>query len=300
MTAEQLEHQAHHELLAGKSWYLSMPFFYARLVIYLAVWAWLARTFFKNSVDQDASKDVQLSRRSARIAPLAVTLFGLSLTFAAFDWFMALQPEWPSTIFGVWFFSSSVVSGLATLVLLSATFRASGVTGKAITTEHFHDLGKLLFGFNCFWAYISFSQFFLIWYASIPEETVYFHIRWGDGPWKLVSLAIVFLHFFVPFVLLISRNAKRRFGQKPLYLGAVLLLAMHVVEMYWLVLPNHAAQTGVSAGSDHALAPALVDVLCFLGMGGVFLAVVFFQAAKHALIPVGDPRLHRAMHFENA
>ena len=299
MTQEQIEHEEHHELIAGKTWYLSKPFFYARLVIYLAVWFWLARTFFKNSTDQDATKDRAFSKKSARVAPIAVSLFALSLTFAAFDWFMALLPEWPSTIFGVWFFASSVVSSLAVLVLLAGAFRASGVVGDAINTEHFHDLGKLLFGFNCFWAYISFSQFFLIWYTGIPEETVYFHIRWGEGPWTAVSLSIVFLHFFAPFLLLISRNTKRFFGQKGLFFGAVLVLVMHVVEMYWLVLPNYAAQMGISAGDPRALAPSLVDVLSLLGVGGVFFAWVFFQATKHPLVPVGDPRLHRALHFEN-
>ena len=300
MTTEQIEHEEHHELIAGKEWYLKKGFFYFRLVAYLAIWFWLAWTFFKNSTAQDATKDKSFTVKSAKVAPIAVSLFGLSLTFAAFDWLMALQPEWPSTIFGVWFFASSVVSSLAVLVLLSGAFRASGVVGNAINSEHFHDLGKLLFGFNCFWAYIGFSQFFLIWYASIPEETVYFHIRWGEGPWTGVSLAIVFLHFFAPFLLLISRNTKRYFGQKLLYLGAGLIFCMHVVEMYWAVLPNYAAQMGVSAGDPHALAPSIVDVLCFLGVGGVFLAAVFFQAAKHPLIPVGDPRLHRALHFENA
>jgi hypothetical protein len=300
MTQEQIEHHEHHALIEGKRWYLGLNFFWARLAIYLVAWVWLTRTFFRNSTLQDATKDIVHSQRSARVAPIAVTVFALSLTFAAFDWFMSLQPEWPSTIFGVWFFSASVVSSFAALVLLSGLFRASGVVGNAINTEHFHDLGKLLFGFNCFWAYISFSQFFLIWYASIPEETVFYHIRWGEGPWTPVSISIVFLHFFAPFLLLISRNTKRFFGQKLLYLGAALVLVMHTVEMYWLVLPNYAAQNSISAGDAHALAPSIVDVLALVGFVGAFLAVVFFNAAKHPLVPVGDPRLHRALHLENA
>ena len=105
-----------------------------------------------------------------------------------------------------------MVSSFAALVLLSGLFRASGVVGNAINTEHFHDLGKLLFGFNCFWAYISFSQFFLIWYASIPEETVFFHLRWSDGPWKSVSLAILFLHFILPFALLVLSAVAKQGG----------------------------------------------------------------------------------------
>lgn len=300
MTQTQIEHHEHHELIAGKSWYLSMPFFLARLAIYLVAWAWLVRTFFKNSVDQDATKDIKFSQKSARLAPISVTIFALTLTFAAFDWFMALQPEWPSTIFGVWFFASSVVSSYAAIVLLSAVFRASGVVGDAINTEHFHDLGKLLFGFNCFWAYISFSQFFLIWYASIPEETVFYHIRWGEGPWTPVSVSIIFLHFFAPFLLLISRVTKRFFGQKLLYVGAGLVLVMHAVEMYWLVLPNYAAQMGISAGDPHSLAVSVVDVLSLVGFGGAFCAALFFGASKFPLIPVGDPRLHRALHLDNA
>lgn len=304
-SVEEIEHALHGEVMHKKSAYLNKTFFFIRAVGYFLIWFFLSQKFFKNSVDQDGTKDLEFTRKNQRLAPGAAGLFALSLTFAVFDWYMALLPQWYSTIFGVQMFSASVVAALSMLTLVTLSLRNTGLTGKAINTEHFHDLGKLLFGFTCFWAYISFSQFFLIWYASIPEETLFFHMRWSDGPWKGVSLAIVALHFVVPFFMLISRNVKRFFDQKILQLGAVLLFCIHIVEMYWLVMPNYAVAThpGLAveevARMPEALSFHWLDVACLLGVGGVYLAVVFHRMAKHNLIPVGDPRLDRALHLNN-
>ncbi len=300
LSEEQIEHQLHGELMASKSPFLNRGFFFGRAIAYFLIWFLLTRKLFGNSVKQDTTKDLGLTASSQGMAPASLVLLGLTTTFASFDWVMSLLPGWYSTIFGVQIFAASMVVSLAVLTLVTYGLRSSGASGKAITTEHFHDLGKLLFGFNVFWAYISFSQFFLIWYASIPEETVFFHMRWSDGPWKPVSVAIVVLHFLVPFLMLISRNTKRFFGQKVLLLGASLLLVMHFVEMYWQVLPNYAAARGVLPTHAESFAPHWLDLACLLGVGGVYLAAVFYRMAQHPVVPVGDPRMSRSAHFENA
>jgi hypothetical protein len=296
---EDIEHMVHQELLHAKAPYLNRNFWFLRALFYFAAWALLAWSFFRNSTEQDRTRAPELTVRSARLAPPATFVFGLTLTFAGFDWVMSLDPTWYSTIFGVQLFAGSVVAAMATLILTTLSLRAKGPLAKAVTVEHFHDLGKLLFGFNCFWAYISFSQFFLIWYAGIPEETTYFHARWGDGPWKNVSLLVVLGHFALPFVFLMSRNIKRRLSM--LGLGAAGMLVMHLVECYWAVLPNFARNVLQLSPQDPAsLQPHWLDLSCVVGVGGVYLAVVFHRMTRHPLVPIGDPRLRHALRFENA
>jgi hypothetical protein len=275
--------------LKEKAPYLNLTFFSIRAVIYFAVWIWLGMRFFRLSTDQDKSKDPKLTLRAQRFAPAAVPLFAFTLTFAAFDWIMSLEPSWFSTIFGVCIFASSVVAMFCTLILLTMALRNDGLLKNAVTVEHYHDMGKFLFGFLVFWAYVNFSQFMLIWYAALPEETTWFHHRWDNGPWKLVSLLLVFMHFIVPFFVLLSRNVKRRLAG--LRLGATIIILMHVVEMYWLVMPNY---------NKGDVAFHYLDLTCLLGIGGVYFAVVLYRMTKFPLIPIGDPRLSRSLGFENS
>ena len=285
--ADKIEHD---EVMASKTWFLNQPFFFIRLIIYLAALYLIGFTLFKWSTDQDKSKDPLMVVKLRKFAAGGAVLLSLTLTFAAFDWIMTLDPTWYSTIFGVTFFASSMVCIFALLILVFLGMRQSGVLVKEVTVEHYHDLGKLLFGFMCFWAYVNFSQFMLIWYAAIPEEVTFFHHRWDVGPWKTISLAIVLLHFMFPFVFIMSRNIKRNLTL--LKVGATLLLTMHVIDMYWLVLPNAPHQT--------TFAPSWIDVFGFMGPVGIFLAVAFRKLLDNPIVPVGDPRLERSIHFLNA
>lgn len=279
-------HEAHAEVIRSKLAYLNQPFFIGRAIFYGVIWTLLALFFFRNSTRQDDDKSLEHTKKSQRFAPAATFAFGLTLTFAAFDWMMSLEPTWFSTIFGVQYFAVSVVAGLSVLVLTLHGLRSSGLLGDAVTVEHFHDVGKLLFGFLVFWAYISFSQFMLIWYASIPEETTYYHLRWAGG-WRTFSLMMVAARFVVPFFLLMSRNIKRRVPL--LAFGAAWVLVTHVFEMFWLVMPY------VSPGE---LSVHWVDVAALFAVGGIYLTVVFLLMGRHPLIPVGDPRVERSMHLE--
>ncbi|CAN5474068.1 hypothetical protein BH09MYX1_BH09MYX1_49140 [soil metagenome] len=281
------------ENMSKKTWWLSKGFFYGRILVYILVWIVLGVSLLRTSASQDKSNDLEVTNTLARMSPPYVILFALSLTGAAFDWIMSLDPTWYSTIFGVTFFSGAAVVGFATLVIVFTSMRQSGILTREVTVEHYHDLGKLMFGFMCFWAYVSFSQFMLIWYAAIPEETTFFHHRWdGEGPWKTVSLLLIFFHFAVPFVAIMSRNVKRRLGL--LRAGAIRLLTMHVVEVYWLVMPN----VPLPAGATFGFHP--MDIFCLIGPVGAYLAVVFYTMTKYPIIPIGDPRLERSLKFENA
>ena len=224
-----------------------------------------------------------------KFAPLATIGFTVALVLAAFDWLMSLEPVWYSTIFGVYVFAGCAVAHAAVAILLAMALQRAGLLQTSISVEHYHDLGKLLFGWLSFWAYITFVQFFLIWYANIPEELTFFHRRWtdNDGSWKVVSTSLFLLHFLLPFWLLLSRNAKR--SPTLLAFGAAVVLALHVVDIYWIVLPNIGA-----------LAPSWLDVTCFLCVGGVYGALVLWSMENHALVPLGDPRLPRSIAFENA
>lgn len=283
------EEAAETAVLAAKSPWLNKKGWIIRAFLYLLVWAWIGTTFFRLSTSQDGTKDPKLTVRAQQLAPAATFLFGFTLTGAAFDWLMALLPSWYSTIYGVTIFAGSVVCMYATMIVVTQSLRDAGHLKNAVNVEHDHDLGKLLFGFLVFWAYVSFAQFMLIWYAAIPEETTFFHHRWDVGTWMYVSLGLVVLHFVVPFFLLLSRNVKRR--SWAVKIGAIWLIAMHVVEMYWQVMPYY-------AGGESTV--HWMDFACLLGIAGAYLAVVFYRMTKYPLIPVGDPRLQRALSFENA
>jgi hypothetical protein len=281
----------HHEIMSKKAGYLNRNFFLIRAIGYFLVWAFLAFRLFGWSTRQDKTKDPKLTLSAQRFAPGATFLFALSLTFAAFDWIMSLEPTWFSTIFGVVIFACGVVSSYAVIILTTLALRSSGPLAGAVTVEHYHDLGKLMFGFLVFWGYVGFSQFMLIWYAALPEETTFFHNRWDFAPWDNVTMAILLFHFVVPFFWTMSRWFKRNTGR--LQVGASIIVVMHVVNMYWHVMPNY--MLGKEGFAFHWM-----DIACLLAVAGIYGAFVFHRMTQHPLIPVGDPRLERAIHFQNA
>jgi hypothetical protein len=290
------EHSPHHlieaELLAKKLPYLNHGFFFIRMFVYFGIWFWLGLTLYRKSVAQDRTGDKQLTVQLARFSTYGMFLFAMSLTFAGFDWIMSLEPGWYSTMFGVRIFASSAVTSFAVVILTTLGYKRAGLVGDEINTEHFHDLGKLMFGFLIFWGYISFSEFFLIWYAAIPEETVYFHRRWDESSWRMLSVSIVTLKFIAPFWITMSRNAKR--NNAMIGFGAGWILAMHLLEMYYWVMPYYRPFQPVQWSG------IWLEAGCAMATLGVYLTYVLWQMRKHALIPIGDPRLERALDFQNA
>jgi hypothetical protein len=274
-------------LLRWKAPYLNTPFFIARWVVYLGVWAWLARFFVRRSVAQDGSGDVQLTVAMQRRAAPGMFLYAFTVTFAAIDLLMSLEPRWYSTIFGVYYFAGGVMATFAALIVMAWLVQKAGLLRHVITVEHYHDLGKFMFAFVVFWAYIGFSQYMLIWYGNIPEETSFYLTR-QTGGWGWVGLALVFGQFLLPFVALLSRTPKRR--------GAMLagiaawLLAMHWVDIFWLVMPQ-ASSTFLLSG---------LDVTVSVALGGLVVARVALALRRCSLVAEQDPRLLESLSFENA
>jgi hypothetical protein len=229
-----------------------------------------------------------VSARLRRLAGPSIIVLGITQTFASIDWIMSLTPHWYSTMFGVYFFAGAFVGFIALLSVVAVAMQRAGLLDMVINAEHLHDVGKLLFAFTAFWAYIAFSQFFLIWYANIPEETIWYRARL-TGSWQTVSMLLLVGHFIVPFFYLMGRSVKRR--GLTLAAGGVWLLAMHFVDLYWLVMPTlHPDGVRVS----------LLDLAAFLAIGGCFVGAAGWLLRRQALVPLGDPRLPESLAFENA
>lgn len=273
---------------AGKGAYLSAPFFIGRILVYFLLWGALGRFFLSTSVRQDETGEPGLTLRMQRVAAPGMIALAVTTTFAAFDLLMSLDPAWSSTIFGVYFFSGCMVGFFALLPVLVFLLRRTGRLTSSVTMEHYHDMGKLLFAFVVFWAYIAFSQYMLLWYANVPEETIWYARRQADG-WGWVGLVLLFGHFVGPFLFLLSRFPKRR--EELLVSAGVWMLAMHAMDLYWLIMPE------MGPGS---VAPRMVDVACLVGTGGLFLAGTARALRSCNLVPRGDPRLSESLAFENA
>jgi hypothetical protein len=274
-------------LLQEKAAYLNPTFFLIRLGVIFAAWILLSRWFLARSVEQDRSGDPALTTRMQRVAAPAMFVFALTLTFASFDLLMSLEPEWFSTIFGVYFFAGSVLGFFAFLPVTTFVLQRAGRLAHAVTTEHYHDMGKLVFAFTVFWTYIAFSQYMLIWYANLPEETGWY-LRRQTGSWTSYSWFLLIGHFAVPFLALISRIPKRR--PFALVIGAVWVLFMHYVDLYYIVMPHT---------SDGRVPASLLDLACFVGIGGIFVATMALRMRGTSLVPEKDPRLAESLAFEN-
>jgi hypothetical protein len=318
---------------AAKAAYLNPTAFLWRMGIYFAVWCGFAWYLRSRSIRQDASGGIQLSRSMEKVSIAGIIALALTVTFAAVDLLMSLMPEWSSTIFGVYFFTDCVLAGLVAIALLAMWLQSAGRLGDAVTTEHYQDLGKLTFALVFFWGYIAFSQYLLIWYANMPEETQFFMVR-QIGPWIGVSIALLLCHLLIPFAGLLSRHAKRR--RAVFAFWALWLLATHLLDLYWLVMPsmfvkNIPAAVGAAPGTPlpEALAklvasrqsvyqlagqhetfmqalraplePGALAMLLGLvaGLGGLYLINTAALLRGAALVPVEDPRLDESLSFEN-
>jgi len=281
---------AHDEAIQAKAGYLNPTFFGIRAVIYFAVWSGLAVYFSRMSAKQDQGNGPAILAKMKTMSAPAIALYGLTFTFAAFDWVMSLSPHWFSTIFGVYVFAGGIQGALALIIVVTMLLQRGGMLRGVVTTEHYHDLGKLLFGFTVFFAYIGFSQYFLIWYANIPEETFWYTARWEHG-WAPVSLGMIFFGFALPFAWLLTRHAKRNLG--PLLVGALIVLVGRVFDAYWLVMPS-------LDHHHHGPHVSWFTLTAVLGIGGMFVGLLALRLSKHPLIPVGDPHLRSSLDFENA
>jgi hypothetical protein len=293
-------------LVEGKAAYLNMPFFMVRAVIYFIVWAVLANYFLRGSIRQGHEHGDKATLAMQKVSAPAAILFGLTTTFAAFDWIMTLSPAWFSTMFGVYFFAGCATCGFSGIIVTCILLQRSGRMVDLITNEHYQDMGKLLFGLGMvFWAYIGFSQYMLIWYANIPEETGWFLARQFGG-WGWFSAWLLFGHFCIPFVFLISKHPKRNW--RTLVFAAVWMLFFGWFDMYWLVMPiiphDLATFTTYDAASEayaHVGTGLLNPPNWFLlaGMLGIFSWITIARLRSHPLICKSDPWIKDSLTFEN-
>jgi hypothetical protein len=278
----------HDALLRWKAPYLNVPFFLVRAALYFGSWSFIAVFYYRSSRGQDVTGDLRVSARLRRLAGPALIVLSVTSTFASFDWIMSLTPHWYSTIFGVYFFAGSFVGFIALLSVVVVAMRGAGLLDTVISTEHLHDVGKLLFAFTAFWAYIGFSQFFLMWYANLPEETIWYKARM-EGSWMQVSLFLMAGHFVAPFFYLMGRTVKRKGAT--LAAGGAWLLAMHFLDLHWQIMPTL---------HPDGLRPSVLDVAALMTVGGCFVAAASWLMRRQALVPLRDPRLAESLAFENA
>ncbi len=275
-------------VLQKKAGYLNVGRWLAFAALYFIIWTVLATKLRGYSVRQDATGDKWLTARARRMSSYGLLLFALSTAFASFDWLMTMDPHWFSTMFGVYFFAGSIMSAIALIIIVLGLLKMNGKLEGVVTAEHFHDLGKLLLSFTIFWAYITFCQYFLIWYSNIPEETAFYNLRQSHGYEKL-GLILCFGHFLIPFVILLFRQVKRNY--KLLMLVAAWQLVMHAIDLLYMVRP---IVHGVDFGTHIWL-----DILGLLGPLCIFLGFVAWRVGTAALVPLKDPRLPETLEHKN-
>jgi hypothetical protein len=279
-------------LYQKKAGFLNPVFFMIRAVFYVFVWSALSFVLRRYSTEQDHTGDKWISNRARFTSAWGMLLFALTTAFAGFDWLMSLDYRYFSTMWGVYFFAGAVGAGIATVLLILAGLRAKGKLEGLVTEEHAHDLGKLLFTFTVFWAYIAFSQYFLTWYANIPEETAFFNARKVNG-WQYLFLALCLGHFVLPFYFMLWRRVRRSFGFLSFF--ALWTLVMQIADLYWIVRPQ------VYAKETHPLHLELlwVDLAGILGVLLIFFGLLLRRVGSGVLIPTRDPRLPEAIAHKN-
>lgn len=266
-------------ILQGKSPYLNTPFFIIRQIIYFSLWSFLGYRMYRNSVKMDETGDWGLKTLLRRMSGPGIFIFAISMAFAAFDWLMVLDPHWYSTIFGVYYFAMSFQAVFAVLVLMVVYFWKKGILTNTIHKEHLFDLGIQLFGYTIFYAYIAFSQFLLIYYGNISEETVWYLERFSGG-YEYLAYIFLFGRFVIPFILLLPKNTKSNI--KVITSISILILFSHLVELYWIIMP---------VLNEHGFHFNWMTITSFIGLGGIFLGLFFYKFKQNKMVPINDPKL---------
>ena len=262
--------------------YLNLPFFLVRAGMYFVGWMLIAHLLYRWSGEQDRG-DTRATGRLAAISGPGLIFFGFSVTFMAVDWILSINPHWFSTIFGLLFIAGEGLSALAFLICLLVILSSRPPLSEVLTHRHLHDVGKLLLALVMVWAYFSYSQLLIVWSGDLPEEIPWYLSRFTGG-WQYIGIALVLLHFALPFALLLSRDLKRNF--RLLSTVAAGVLVMRFVDLYWMVAPDfHKGHFTVS----------WMDFLLPIGLGGIWLAAFLWQLELRPLMPLGDPHLEEAL-----
>ncbi len=305
---DYLNHEA--SLLYHKYWFMNLPFWYGRVIFWGVGLSVVILGLRKLSTDQDTDPNPGTARlfKARYHSTYTLIIFALTVTFIGFDFLLGLDYKWFSTMWGVYLFAGAALNSMAVIILVCTWLKSQGHLKHVTGPEHFHLMGKLLLTFTIFWAYIAFSQYFLIWYANQTEETSYFLIR-NTGEWNRAMIALVFGHFVIPFVILLQAWLKK--NPKALAIVAVYTLCMHALDHYLITIPER----GISLGGEHmskgdafaGLGPLQVsipgafwgDIFAFVTLGAAFLYFLLRALGQHSLYPNRDPRILESANVSN-
>jgi hypothetical protein len=270
-------------ILQHKAPYLNVPFFIIRAAIYFVIWSGLAYLLSKWSLEQERQGETGQAQRMQRLSGLGLVLYALTILFMSVDWIMSLDPHWFSTIYGILFMGGQGLSALAFAIAVAVLLSRAEPMSRVIAPAHLHDLGKLMLAFVMLWAYFSFSQFLIIWSANLPEEIPWYLRRWGGG-WQWVGLALIFGHFVLPFVLLLSSDIKK--SGRTLIGVALTIILMRIVDLFWNIGPLH---------HEESFGATWLDAVAPIALGGIWLALFLWQLQTRPLLPMGEPYLAEAL-----
>jgi hypothetical protein len=265
--------------IQSKALYLNVPFFIGRAVFYFLVWTFYARRLSRWSAEQDRTGDERLAAKMHAFSAPALVLFVLTTTFAFFDWIMSLEPHWFSTVYGAMFLVGQMLEAFAFIIAVLIVLSKHAPLKDYVTQQHFHDLGNLMFAFMVLWAYLSFSQFIIIWAGNLPEE-IPWYVRRLNGGWSWVAVSLIVFHFALPFLVLLQRGVKR--NTVLLYRVCLFMIAIRLVDVYWVVEPSL---------YDQPLQLHWMDFVTPLLVGGAWLTLFFRELKSRPLVPLRDPRL---------
>jgi len=271
-------------VIQAKALYLNTPFFLARQAFYFIVWTTIGTLLSRWSAEHDRTGDPGLLDKMSRLSGAGLLIYGLTVTFAMVDWTMSVNPHWFSTIWGMLYAGGQGLSAFAFGIIVLLMLAQTAPLNRVLTQHHFHDLGKLLFAFLMLWAYLSFSQFLIIWSANLPEEIPHYLNRWENN-WRYLSVFIVVGHFILPYALLLSRDLKRNMGK--LRIIAVWILVARVADYYWHIAPEF---------HHDGFTFSLLDFALPLAIGGIFISLFVSNLTGRSLLPVNDPDLDKALH----
>jgi hypothetical protein len=274
-------------MLQYKRPYLNPQFFTVRVVIYFAIWIGLAWLLNKWSSEQDRTGDPRLATRLEALSGPGLILWGIAVTYSSIDWVMSLEAHWFSTMYGMIVMVVAALTAMSFVVFVLRKLSGQEPIMHAVTASQFNDLGNLMLAFVMLWAYLSFSQFLIIWAGNIKDEIPWYTAR-AFGGWGVIAVILIVLHFALPFLLLLQRGVKRRLQMLSLVAGMLIVLSL--VDVYWLVAPAYET-SGPS--------PSLLDVFAVVGIGGVWLAAFISELKKRPLLPQHDPRFEGVLEHEH-
>lgn len=292
-TLQDIFHWTHTEalgsdaVLKGKDAYLNVPFFIIRNVLIIIIWTIFYFIITRLSRKQDETGNQSLTNRNIKFSTAFILIFAITITISGIDWMMSIEPHWFSTIFGVYYFAGTTLCGLAALTLAVVLLRENGYLVPGLKNDHYYSLGMLLFAFTAFWGYIAFSQYMLIWYGDLPEETSWFIHRW-EGGWMYASIILILIRFIVPFFALLSFPSK--INPRRLKFISVWILVAHFYDVYWMIMPGM-----LESGRPYSF--SWMDIVYPVALVGFVMLIFRVMTIKYNLIPVKDPKLQRGLDY---